>query len=239
MHPRSWEASGHLSHFADFFVDNKDSRKRYRVDLLIEERIGMLHTTDLVAAKTLQASYQTAQQQQNIPALQGLLQHTPCPVSGTSNWEPLRRLQLMFATEAGATANDTLTLYLRPETAQGIYVNFLNVQKALRLPLPFGISQIGKAFRNELIARQFIFRTREFTQMEMQFFVPEEEATQWFDYWQKQRLCWYESLGIPPQKLRLQPHKQLAHYAVAATDIEYHFPFGWKEVEGIHLRGNF
>ena len=243
MHPRTWKASGHLDHFEDLFVDNKDSKKRYRVDTLIEDQIEKLRLQDVSAAEVLRKKYELAQEQDDPSkqqkTLQSLLQGIDCPVSGTDNWGIIRRLQLMFATEAGATVEDTMTLYLRPETAQGIYVNFLNIQKALRLKLPFGVAQIGKAFRNELIARQFLFRSREFTQMEMQFFVPAESREKWFTYWQRQRLRWYEALGIPSEKLRLRPHAQLAHYAQAAADIEYHFPFGWKEIEGIHARGDF
>lgn len=244
MDPRTWKASGHLAHFEDLFVDNKDSKKRYRVDALIEDHIEHLEQkkrtpSETQALKVLQKRYPSALADQDLNSLQALLKGICCSVSGTDNWGALRRLRLMFATEAGATTEDTLTLYLRPETAQGIYLNFLNVQKALRLKLPFGMAQIGKAFRNELIARQFTFRTREFTQMEMQFFVPEAETEHWFQYWQVRRLRWYEQLGIPRRALRLRPHNQLAHYAKAATDIEYLFPFGWKEVEGIHARGDF
>ena len=238
MHPRSWEASGHLAHFEDHFVDNKDSKKRYRVDHLIEEHIATLKTTNLTEAQVLEAHYQSIKPQ-DISALQELVTRISCPVSGTCAWGDIRRLKLMFSTEAGATADDTQLLYLRPETAQGIYVNFLNVQKALRLALPFGIAQVGKAFRNELILRQFTFRTREFTQMEMQFFVAAPEAERWFEHWKQKRMDWYLSLGISAENLRFQPHTQLAHYAQAATDIEYRFPFGWKEVEGIHMRGDF
>ena len=241
MHSYCWEASGHLEHFEDLFVDNKDSKKRYRVDTLIEDQIDKLKSTSSLTL--LQKKYKLAQQISNSSekqkALQMLLKGISCPISGTDNWGNVRRLQLMFSTEAGASTEDTMTLYLRPETAQGIYVNFLNVQKSLRLKLPFGIAQTGKAFRNELIARQFLFRSREFTQMEMQFFISSESRKKWFEYWQQQRLQWYKAIGIPSKKLRLRPHTQLAHYAQAATDIEYYFPFGWKEIEGIHARGNF
>ena len=229
-----------MEQFKDLFVDNKDSQKRYRVDALIEAQIETLRTTDAAASEQLNKRYQDAlASDQMEQALEALLSGISCSVSGTARWTPLRRLQLMFATEAGASVDDTLKLYLRPETAQGIYLNFLNVQKSLRLKLPFGIAQVGKAFRNELIARQFIFRTREFTQMEMQFFTQASEATHWLEYWQTQRMKWYKVLGLSSDRLRLCPHQQLAHYARAATDIEYHFPFGWKEVEGIHDRGDF
>ena len=240
MDPRTWEASGHLDQFKDLFVDNKDSQKRYRVDQLIESQIESLDQKAPSDAEILKKRYKEALGSEEVEdQLQSLLKNIVCPVSGTDNWTPLRRLHLMFSTEVGASVDDTLKLYLRPETAQGIYVNFLNVQKSLRLKIPFGIAQTGKAFRNELIARQFTFRMREFTQMEMQFFVEEKDSNKWFDHWQAHRMRWYEYLGIPAHQLRLQPHHQLAHYARRATDIEYRFPFGWKEVEGIHDRGNF
>jgi glycyl-tRNA synthetase len=162
-----------------------------------------------------------------------------CPVSGSRNWTEVRQFNLMFATQMGSTAEGTDTIYLRPETAQGIFVNFLNVQKTGRMKIPFGIAQIGKAFRNEIVARQFIFRMREFEQMEMQFFVRPGEELEWFNYWKEERIKWHQSLGIDAAKYRFHDHDKLAHYANAATDIEFEFPFGFKELEGIHSRTDF
>lgn len=242
MHPRTWQASGHLANFEDLMVDNKDSKKRYRVDTLIENHAAILASQGqtqrsqgiLVALKELL-------QTNDLTGLQALLiqEAITCPVSHTANWTSVRRFNLMFATQLGAQADEADTIYLRPETAQGIFVNFLNVQKTARMKIPFGIAQIGKAFRNEIVARQFIFRMREFEQMEMQFFIqPGTEAT-WFDYWKKVRWQWHLALGIHPNHLQIKQHEQLAHYAQAAVDIEYQFPFGYKEIEGIHSRGDF
>ena len=162
-----------------------------------------------------------------------------CPVSGSRNWTDVRQFNLMFSTQMGSVSEDSNVLYLRPETAQGIFVNYLNVQKSGRMKIPFGIAQIGKAFRNEIVARQFIFRMREFEQMEMQFFVKPGEELKWFEYWKEERLKWHLSLGIPREKYRFHPHEKLAHYANAAADIEFEFPFGFKELEGIHSRTDF
>ena len=165
-----------------------------------------------------------------------------CAISKTCNWTEVRQFNLMFSTEFGAVAADNPEenkVYLRPETAQGIFVNFLNVQKTGRMKIPFGIAQTGKAFRNEIVARQFIFRMREFEQMEMQYFIRPGSQMQWFTYWKEERKKWHESLGIPAEKLRFHNHVKLAHYADAALDIEFEFPFGWKELEGIHSRTNF
>ncbi|MEM7382718.1 MAG: glycine--tRNA ligase [Bacteroidota bacterium] len=242
MHPRTWQASGHVDNFEDLLVDNKDSQKRYRVDQLIEAQAHALATQGQASiAQALLASMHQLLQTQDLAGLHKLLvaAKVQCPVSHTSNWTAVRRFNLMFATKAGSQEEETNTLYLRPETAQGIFVNFLNVQKTARMKVPFGIAQIGKAFRNEIVARQFIFRMREFEQMELQFFIQPGKEAHWFAYWQQSRWQWYRSLGIPEEKLQLQPHHQLAHYAQAATDIAYAFPFGYKEVEGIHARGNF
>ena len=162
-----------------------------------------------------------------------------CPISGTKNWTDVRQFNLMFSTEMGSTADGSMKVYLRPETAQGIFVNLLNVQKTGRMRIPFGIAQIGKAFRNEIVARQFIFRMREFEQMEMQFFVRPGEELKWFAKWKETRLKWHKALGLGDQKYRFHDHEKLAHYANAATDIEFEMPFGFKEVEGIHSRTNF
>ena len=162
-----------------------------------------------------------------------------CPISGSKNWTEVRQFNLMFSTEMGSVAGDASTIYLRPETAQGIFVNFLNVQKSGRMKIPFGIAQIGKAFRNEIIARQFIFRMREFEQMEMQFFVPPGEELKWYDYWKTQREKWHKNLNLGEDLHRFHDHIKLAHYANAACDIEFDFPMGFKELEGIHSRTDF
>lgn len=241
MHPTTWKASGHLDGFTDPMVDNKDSQKRYRVDLLIEAHATQLtEQSKAIEAKELIEAMEICLQEDDLPSLDKLIQafKITCPVSKTANWTPVRQFNLMFSTQSGAQ-NDATTIYLRPETAQGIFVNFLNVQKTARMKIPFGIAQVGKAFRNEIVARQFTFRMREFEQMEMQFFIQPGTEQEWFNYWQKTRLSWYNVLGIPGQKINVHPHKQLAHYAAAAIDIEYDFPFGFKEVEGIHSRTDF
>ncbi|MGI2257477.1 glycine--tRNA ligase [Candidatus Cardinium hertigii] len=241
MDPTTWKASGHIDGFTDPMVDNKDSQKRYRVDLLIEEHAAQLVAQGKSAqAKVLIDQMEGCLQTGDLSGLDQLLQAFTivCPLSRTTHWTPVRQFNLMFATQMGAK-NDATTIYLRPETAQGIFVNFLNVQKTARMKIPFGIAQMGKAFRNEIIARQFTFRMREFEQMEMQFFIQPGTEKKWFDYWQETRKHWYDSLDIDPQKIHIHPHKQLAHYAAAAVDIEYAFPFGFKEVEGIHSRTDF
>ncbi len=251
MHPITWKASGHVDHFSDPMIDNRDSKKRYRVDHLIESKLEDLEqqkksatvhvqeidkqindittilekclaTDDFVGLETLIKDYQIV-----------------CPISKTANWTPIRQFNLMFSTQLGSVTDEASTIYLRPETAQGIFVNFLNVQKTARMQIPFGIAQIGKAFRNEIVARQFIFRMREFEQMEMQFFIRPGDQKEWFEYWKEERLNWFYSIGIPENKLKFHPHVKLAHYADAAVDIEYQFPFGFKEVEGIHSRTDF
>lgn len=242
MHPRTWHASGHVGSFSDPMIDNKDSKKRYRADTLLESHAATLaQNGDLKAAEDLLQAMHRLLQAQDLAGLHELIINAgiQCPVSKTSNWTPVRQFNLMFATQVGALEEEANTIYLRPETAQGIFVNFLNVQKSARMKVPFGIAQIGKAFRNEIVARQFIFRMREFEQMEMQFFVRPGTEAHWFDYWKTQRLQWHLALGIPSDQLRLQPHEHLAHYAQAAVDIEYAFPFGQKEVEGIHSRTDF
>lgn len=271
MHPTIWKASGHVDAFNDPLIDNRDSKKRYRADVLIEEHIDKLEEKiDKEAEKARsrfgekfdEALYrstnprilETRQKIDNIrqrftealtandlDALRQVIidNEIVCPVSGTRNWTEVRQFNLMFGTEFGSTSDGAMKVYLRPETAQGIFVNFLNVQKTGRMRLPFGIAQIGKAFRNEIVARQFIFRMREFEQMEMQFFVPPGTELEWFRHWKELRMKWHRSLGFGDENYRFHDHEKLAHYANAASDIEYRFPFGFKEVEGIHSRTDF
>jgi len=242
MHPTTWKASGHVDNFNDPMIDNKDSKKRYRVDHLIEakaeemrsegrndEADGLLSDMDKLLAKD------------DFDGLRELIvnQGIKCAISKTNNWTEVRQFNLMFSTQIGSVSDETNEIYLRPETAQGIFVNFLNVQKTGRLKIPFGIAQIGKAFRNEIVARQFIFRMREFEQMEMQYFIRPGTQKEWYESWKETRMKWHLSLGIPKEKYRFHDHVKLAHYADAACDIEYDFPFGFKEVEGIHSRTDF
>ncbi len=271
MHPTIWKASGHVDAFNDPLIDNKDSKKRYRADVLIEEQLAKyddkIDKEVAKAAKRFGNSFDEAQfRSTNERVLENQTKrdalHTrfakalndgdlddlrqiiideeiACPISGTRNWTEVRQFNLMFSTEMGSTADGAMKIYLRPETAQGIFVNYLNVQKTGRMKLPFGIAQIGKAFRNEIVARQFIFRMREFEQMEMQFFVKPGTELEWFAKWKETRLNWHKALGLGDKKYRFHDHDKLAHYANAATDIEYEMPFGFKEVEGIHSRTDF
>ena len=242
MHPKIWKASGHVDGFNDPMIDNKDSKKRYRADQLLEDRIAKYEKDGKTEkAAKLQTDMDDALKAEDLPRLKVLIEEheIACPVSGTKNWTDVRQFNLMFDTQFGAMADGSEKVYLRPETAQGIFVNFLNVQKTGRMKIPFGIAQIGKAFRNEVIARQFIMRMREFEQMEMQFFVRPGEDKKWFEYWKEARLKWHKALGTPAEKYRYHDHVKLAHYANAATDIEFEFPFGFKEVEGIHSRTDF
>ena len=271
MHPTVWKASGHVDAFNDPLIDNRDSKKRYRADNLIEDQIGKyeekIDKEVKKAAKRfgesfdeekfratnprvldyqkkrddLHERYTEAMQGPNLEELKQIIldEGIVCPISGTKNWTDVRQFNLMFATQFGAAADANNTVYLRPETAQGIFVNYLNVQKTGRMKLPFGIAQIGKAFRNEIVARQFIFRMREFEQMEMQFFCKPGTEMEWFNYWKKHRLAWHQALGMGNENYRYHDHEKLAHYANAATDIEFKMPFGFKEVEGIHSRTNF
>lgn len=242
MHPKTWKASGHIDGFSDPMIDNKDSKKRYRADQLLEDKIEKyLKAQKFDAAQKLKEALETALENDDLAQLKALIEEEQlvCPVSGTRNWTDVRQFNLMYSTKMGSLAEDADEVYLRPETAQGIFVNFLNVQKSARLKVPFGIAQTGKAFRNEIIARQFIMRMREFEQMEMQFFVRPGTENHWYEYWKEQRLLWYKNLGITADKLRIHDHAKLAHYASAALDIEYDFPFGFKEVEGIHSRTDF
>ena len=271
MHPTIWKASGHVDAFNDPLIDNRDSKKRYRADVLIEDQIAKyddkIEKEVAKARKRFGDSFDEALYRQTNPRVQEHVakrealherfakamnandldelrqiiidEEIVCPISGTKNWTEVRQFNLMFKTEMGSTADGSMTVYLRPETAQGIFVNYLNVQKTGRMRIPFGIAQIGKAFRNEIVARQFIFRMREFEQMEMQFFVRPGEELKWFDTWKQTRLRWHKALGLGDSKYRFHDHDKLAHYANAATDIEFEMPFGFKEVEGIHSRTNF
>jgi glycyl-tRNA synthetase len=244
MHPTTWKASGHVDNFSDPMIDNKDSKKRYRVDHLIEAKAEELDNAGFPEqSEILLKEMDVLLAANDFDGLKTLIENNKivCAISGTSNWTDVRQFNLMFSTEFGAvsTEDEDNTVYLRPETAQGIFVNFLNVQKTGRMKIPFGIAQIGKAFRNEIVARQFIFRMREFEQMEMQFFIRPGTQKQWYEYWKEQRLKWHLSLGISEDKYRFHDHVKLAHYADAACDIEYHFPIGFKEVEGIHSRTDF
>jgi glycyl-tRNA synthetase len=271
MHPTTWKASGHVDAFNDPLIDNKDSKKRYRADVLIEDYVEKLRQKAAKevakAKKRFGDDFDEAMFRKTNPRVQRYQQEVEetlarmarsleasdladvkalieekgiaCPVSGSKNWTDVRQFNLMYGTQMGSTADGASTIYLRPETAQGIFVNFLNVQKTGRMKIPFGIAQTGKAFRNEIVARQFIFRMREFEQMEMQFFVRPGEELKWYDYWREERLRWHYSLGIGKSSYRLHEHEKLAHYANAAADIEFQFPFGFKELEGIHSRTDF
>lgn len=242
MHPTIWKASGHVDGFNDPMIDNKDSKKRYRADQLIEDKIDRYEKDGKSdKAAQLQKDLDDALNADDLVRLKTIIEdhNIVCPISGTKNWTDVRQFNLMFATQMGAMADGAEQVYLRPETAQGIFVNFLNVQKTGRMKVPFGIAQIGKAFRNEVIARQFIMRMREFEQMELQFFVRPGTELEWYEKWKETRLKWHLALGSDPSKYRYHDHVKLAHYANAAVDIEYDFPFGFKEVEGIHSRTDF
>ncbi len=238
MHPTVWKASGHVDNFSDPMIDNKDSQKRYRVDHLIE---GFAEKLDTDAAAALLQQMEQLLAANDFAGLKQLIETNKisCGISGTCNWTDVRQFNLMFSTEIGSVADEANVIYLRPETAQGIFVNFLNVQKSGRMKIPFGIAQTGKAFRNEIVARGFIFRMREFEQMEMQFFIKPGTQKEWYDYWKETRMKWHLSLGIAADKYRFHDHVKLAHYADAACDIEYDFPMGFKEVEGVHSRTDF
>jgi len=245
MHPTTWKASGHVDNFNDPMIDNKDSKKRYRVDHLIEGQAELMEKEGRHdESKGLLADMDRLLAKDDFDGLKKLIidHNIKCGISNTANWTDIRQFNLMFSTEFGSTvsADDADNkVYLRPETAQGIFVNFLNVQKTGRMKIPFGIAQIGKAFRNEIVARQFIFRMREFEQMEMQFFIRPGTQKEWYEYWKEERLKWHLSLGTAKEKYRFHDHIKLAHYADAACDIEYEFPIGFKEVEGIHSRTDF
>jgi glycyl-tRNA synthetase len=242
MHPTTWKASGHVDNFSDPMIDNKDSNKRYRVDHLIEQKADELEKAGHPEqAEIILKEMDELLANNDFEGLKRLIETNDitCAISGTTNWTEVRQFNLMFSTQMGSVSDDADTIYLRPETAQGIFVNFLNVQKSGRMKIPFGIAQIGKAFRNEIVARQFIFRMREFEQMEMQFFIRPGTQKEWYEHWKEERMKWHLSLGISQDKYRFHDHTKLAHYADAACDIEYNFPIGFKEVEGIHSRTDF
>ena len=242
MHPLTWKASGHVDGFNDPMIDNKDSKKRYRADQLLEGKAEQYaNNGEAEKAQALLDQMGALLSANNLEGVRNLIiaEDIKCPISNTLNWTEVRQFNLMFSTQIGSVAEDSTTVYLRPETAQGIFVNFLNVQKSGRMKIPFGIAQIGKAFRNEIVAKQFIFRMREFEQMEMQFFVRPDTSQQWYEMWKETRLKFHKAIGLPAEKLKYHNHEKLAHYAAAAVDIEYQFPFGFREIEGIHARGNF
>ncbi|MES2589099.1 MAG: glycine--tRNA ligase [Bacteroidota bacterium] len=271
MHPTTWKASGHVDAFNDPLIDNKDSKKRYRADVLLEEHIekirqkidkevekgfkrfgesfdeeqfratnpNVLRNAEKI--KEIEDRMRVTLENNDLEGVYNLIVDLEivCPISGSKNWTEVRQFNLMFSTELGSVAGDAATIYLRPETAQGIFVNFLNVQKSGRMKIPFGIAQIGKAFRNEIVARQFIFRMREFEQMEMQFFCRPGEEMKWYEYWKDVRIKWHKALNLGEKNYRFHDHIKLAHYANAAADIEFNFPMGFKELEGIHSRTDF
>jgi glycyl-tRNA synthetase len=271
MHPTTWKASGHVDAFNDPLIDNKDSKKRYRADVLIEDYVGKLDAKiekevkkaakrfgdafdkeQFLATNQRVVDYQEqgkailsrmgkSLEKEDLADVKALIEELDiaCPMSGSKNWTDVKQFNLMFGTKLGASADSAMDLYLRPETAQGIFVNFLNVQKSGRMKIPFGIAQTGKAFRNEIVARQFIFRMREFEQMEMQFFIQPGTQKEWYDTWKEKRMKWHLSLGLGQDNYRFHDHDKLAHYADAAADIEFRFPFGFKELEGIHSRTDF
>src|SRR5687767_15362280 len=243
MHPTTWKASGHVDNFSDPMIDNRDSNKRYRVDHLIEAKADELEKQGHAEqGELLLKEMDTLLAANDFDGLKKLIENNKinCAVSGTCNWTDVRQFNLMFSTEFGAVSSEEdNTIYLRPETAQGIFVNFLNVQKTGRMKIPFGIAQIGKAFRNEIVARQFIFRMREFEQMEMQFFVKPGEEMKWYEFWKEKRMKWHKVIGLGDENYRYHDHLNLAHYANAACDIQFNFPMGFKELEGIHSRTDF
>jgi len=271
MHPKTWVASGHVDAFNDPLIDNKDSKKRYRADVLIEEYIEkqkikinkeVLKAKKRFGDKFDENEFITTNQRvleldtriksisermvegfknNNLKEIEDLINELDlkCPVSGTCNWTEVRQFNLMFKTNLGASSDSNMELFLRPETAQGIFLNYLTLQKTSRMKIPFGIAQTGKAFRNEIVARQFIFRMREFEQMEMQFFIKPGTQDEWYKHWKEIRMKWHLSLGFEKNKYRFHDHEKLAHYADAASDIEFNFPFGFKELEGIHSRTDF
>ena len=271
MHPTTWKASGHVDAFNDPLIDNKDSKKRYRADTLVEDYVAKIE--DKIEKEVAKAQKRFGEafdkeqflstnpkvieykeraeailhrlgkslEREDLADVKALIEELEivCPISGTKNWTEVKQFNLMFGTKLGATSEGAMDLYLRPETAQGIFVNFSNVQKTGRMKIPFGIAQTGKAFRNEIVARQFIFRMREFEQMEMQFFIKPGTQQEWYEHWKKTRLKWHLSLGLGEENYRFHDHEKLAHYADAACDIEFRFPFGFKELEGIHSRTDF
>ncbi|MFD2521592.1 glycine--tRNA ligase [Emticicia soli] len=242
MHPLTWKASGHVDGFNDPMIDNKDSKKRYRADQLLEGKAEEYTAAgEAEKAQALLAEMGRLLSAEDLAGVRDLIiaENIVCPISKTANWTEVRQFNLMFSTQVGSVAEDSSLIYLRPETAQGIFVNFLNVQKTGRMKIPFGIAQIGKAFRNEIVARQFTFRMREFEQMEMQFFVRPGTEMEWYSAWKETRMKFHKAVGLPAEKLKFHDHEKLAHYANAAVDIEFEFPFGFREMEGIHSRTDF
>jgi glycyl-tRNA synthetase len=271
MHPKTWKASGHVDAFNDPLIDNKDSKKRYRADVLVEDHIAKIEgkiKKDITKAtkrfgdafneeefrntnpnvlrrvgeiEKIETQLKAVQVNEDLEGFKSLIEELGivCPVRGSKNWTEVRQVHLMCGTEMGSVAGDASTIYLRPETAQGIFVNYLNVQKTGRMKIPFGIAQIGKAFRNEIVARQFIFRMREFEQMEMQFFVKPGTQKKWYEHWKEARIKWHKALNLGSDNYRFHDHLKMAHYADAATDIEFNFPIGFKELEGVHSRTDF
>ena len=271
MHPSTWVASGHVAAFNDPLIDNRDSKKRYRADVLIEDYLSKIEekiekevakgrkrfgdafdeaqfrstNPNVLREKAhydeVHERYKKAENANDLAEYKQIILDLGivCPISGTKNWTDVRQFNLMFSTQFGSTGEGANTVYLRPETAQGIFVDYINVQKTGRMKVPFGIAQIGKAFRNEVVARQFIFRMREFEQMEMEFFCKPGTEMEWFAKWKENRMKWHVNLGMGAENYRFHDHEKLAHYANAATDIEFHFPFGFKELEGIHSRTDF
>jgi glycyl-tRNA synthetase len=271
MHPKTWVASGHVAAFNDPLIDNKDSKKRYRADNLIEDYLGKIEekmnkevekgrkrfgesfdeekfrqtNPNILREKAkydeVHNRYVAAENANDLKEYKQIILDCGIvdPISGTANWTDVRQFNLMFSTQISNTGEADDKIYLRPETAQGIFVEYLNVQKTGRMKIPFGIAQIGKAFRNEIVARQFIFRMREFEQMEMEFFCRPGTEMEWFRQWKENRMKWHVNLGMGAENYRFHDHEKLAHYANAATDIEFNFPFGFKELEGIHSRTDF
>ena len=271
MHSNTWQASGHIDAFNDPLIDNRDSKKRYRADLLVEEYIEKIHSKiskEIQKAEKrygnkfdkkefLKTNLRVIENSKKIKEISKTLNHCLInndlvglknlilelgindPVSGTQNWTDVKQFNLMFSTKIGSNVDTSSSIYLRPETAQGIFLNFLNVINSTRVKIPFGIAQIGKAFRNEIIARQFVFRMREFEQMEMQFFVEPGTEMNFYDDWKDKRMKWHKSLHLGDHLYRFHNHENLAHYANAACDIEFLFPMGFKELEGIHSRTDF
>ena len=271
MHPRTWKASGHVDAFNDPLIDNKDSKRRYRADVLVEEHVEKIENKidreirraekrfgdafdkeEFVTTNPRVLGYKEESQtilkrlgdsleKEDLADVKALIEELEiaCPVSGSREWTDVRQFNLMFSTKLGASADTAMDLYLRPETAQGIFVNFQNIQQTSRMHIPFGIAQIGKAFRNEIVARQFVFRMREFEQMEMQYFVKPGEELEWYEHWKQKRLEWHKSLGLGDDNYRFHDHENLSHYANAATDIQFKYPFGFRELEGIHSRTDF
>ncbi|MDZ7807635.1 MAG: glycine--tRNA ligase [Gracilimonas sp.] len=245
MHPKVWEASGHVGGFNDPMIDDKQSKKRYRADMIIEQHIEKLRKDEKhEEANAIQEKLDSCGSRKSMTEdLYEIIMENEirAPESGAFDWTEVRQFNLMFKTQFGSTSTEEDGVYLRPETAQGIFVNYKNVLDTARVTIPFGIAQTGKAFRNEVVARQFVFRMREFEQMEMQYFVKPGTDEDEYEKWLEKRLEWHKMMGIREENLRTAPHPEdkLAHYARAAADIQYKYPIGWQEVEGIHNRTDF